>query len=184
MMGFKNNPRQPMELIVPKRRVSVGQFGQALVELALVAPILLTLALGVVEIGRYAYIAILVGNAARAGTAYGAQSLPASADSAGIRAAVKADFAGSASNNGLNASTLTTVNSSVACGCDNGGTITTAGCGTTTDPNPTAGSCTTGHWVVVLSVTAGGTFNALFNYPGIPASIAVTRLATMRVAQN
>jgi len=94
----------------------------------------MTLALGVIEIGRYAYIAILVGNAARAGAAYGSQSKQQSNDSNGIADAAKYDFAGAksggtAQTNGLGESTLT-VTSSVSCGCDSAGTITTFGCRT------------------------------------------------------
>ena len=52
----------------PKRMNLHRQSGQALVEMAFVVPLLLLLALGVIEVGRYAYISILVGNAARAGS--------------------------------------------------------------------------------------------------------------------
>jgi len=158
----------------PKGR---SESGQSLLELALAMPLLLVLALGVIELGRYAYIAILVGNAAQAGAAYGAQSLPQSVDTAGIQAAADNDF----QNNGQNVSSLT-VTSAVSCGCDSAGTVTGAGC--TTDINPTAGTCTSGHWVVMVSVTASGTFNALFNFPGIPTSLSVSKTSTMRVAQN
>src|SRR5258708_393318 len=71
------------------------QCGQALTEMAFVLPLLLILALGVIEVGRYAYIAILVGNAARAGAAYGAQSKQQSNDSTGMHNAAQYDFAGS-----------------------------------------------------------------------------------------
>ena len=158
---------------------SQAQSGQALIELAFVVPMLLLLALGVIEIGRYAYIAILVGNAARAGAAYGAQST-AQTGNAEITKAADNDFAGNKSgstNNGF-ASTAITITSSTACGCDSGGTITGAVCSGTL----TAGTCATGHWVVVVSVTASGKFNALFNYPGIPTPITITRTASMRVA--
>jgi hypothetical protein len=33
-------------------------------------------------------------------------------------------------------------------------------------------------------VTASGTFNSLFNYPGIPSPIIVSNTATLRVAQT
>jgi Flp pilus assembly protein TadG len=159
------------------------QSGQALIEMAFVVPLLLLLVLGVIEIGRYAYIAILVGNAARAGADYGAQSSAQSVDTTGIQNAAYYDFAGgttsSSSANGLSRSTLT-VTSVVACGCDSGGAITSAGC--TTGVNPTAGACTTGNWIVFVSVTASGTFNALFSYPGIPTSITISRTATIPVA--
>src|ERR1700688_1288841 len=56
------------------RRVRGSESGQSLVEVALMLPFLLLLVLGVIEIGRYAYVSILVANAARAGAAYGSQS--------------------------------------------------------------------------------------------------------------
>src|SRR4029077_10530393 len=74
-----------------------SQSGQSLVELALLTPLLLLLLVGTVEMGRYAYISVLVANAARAGAAYGAQSLPQSVDTLGIHAAAQSDF----QNNGL-----------------------------------------------------------------------------------
>jgi Flp pilus assembly protein TadG len=152
-----------------------SQSGQSLVEVALLTPILLTLLIGGIELGRYAYLSILVGNAARAGAAYGAQSLPQSVDTADIQTAADNDF----QNNGQNISKLT-VTSTTSCGCDNGGTITSASCSPKT--NPTAGTCVAGHWVVMVQVTASGTFNSIFSYPGIPSSISVSRTSTLRVA--
>jgi Flp pilus assembly protein TadG len=154
-----------------------SQSGQTLVEVALLTPLLLALVVGGIELGRYAYIAILVGNAARAGAGYGAQNLVLSVNTAGIQAAADNDFR----NNGQNVSDLT-VTSTTSCGCDNGGTTTSAACSTTT--NPTAGACAAGHWVVMVQVTASGTFNSLFSYPGIPSSITVSKTSTMRVAQD
>lgn len=148
------------------------QSGQTLLEVALLTPLLLLMLLGVIEMGRYAYIGILVGNAARAGAAYGAQSLPQSADTAGIQAAADNDF----QNNGQIVSALT-VASAASCGCDDAGTIAPAACVGTG-----AGTCVSGHWVVMVSVTASGTFSALFSYPGIPASMAISRTCTIRVA--
>jgi Flp pilus assembly protein TadG len=146
--------------------------GQALVELGLMLPFLVLLLLGVVEMGRYAFLAILVGNAARAGTAYGVQSLPQSVDTIGIRTAARNDF----KNNGQ-VSTNLSVSSTVACGCDSGGTVTSAVCVATG-----AGTCPAGaHWVVVLSVTASGSFPSIFSYPFIPSPIAMTSTSSMRV---
>jgi len=165
-------------LSIPRRKL---QSGQALVELAFLLPALILLLLGVIEIGRYAYISILVGNAARAGTAYGAQSLVTSADTTGITAAAVADF----NNNGQDPTTLQVpaANQVTTCGCDSSGSIVTANC----DPqiNPSAGTCTGGaHWVVTLAVTASGTFSSLFSYPGIPSPLTISRTSSMRVAQN
>jgi Flp pilus assembly protein TadG len=168
------------------------QSGQALMELAIALPILLVLVVGLIDVGRYAYIAILIGNAARAGAAYGSQSNGQSVDTTGIANAADYDFAGATSgttttNNGQLVSALT-VTSSVSCGCDSGGTMTSYGtgasCNTTTTPN--AGNCpalgtASGNWVVMVSVTASGSFNALFGFPGIPSPFTISRTATMRV---
>jgi Flp pilus assembly protein TadG len=157
-----------------KMREEWLESGQALLEVALVTPLLLVLALGVIEVGRYSYIAILVGNAARAGAAYGGQSLALSVDGPGIIQAADNDF----QNNGQNVSNLT-VTSNPSCGCDSSGTITSELCS-----GKIAGSCSAGHWVVMVTVEAKGTFNSLFNYPGIPKSITVDRTATIRVVQQ
>jgi len=158
-----------------------SQRGQALVELAIVLPALLLLALGIIEIGRYAYIGILVGNAARAGAIYGAQGLAnATINNTGIENAAKLDFAGGGTTNGL-AATALTVASFPTCGCDIGGTISSDTAGNCTPSTPP--SCA-GHWVVTIHVTASGSYNGLFSYPGIPSPLPISRTASMRVAQN
>jgi Flp pilus assembly protein TadG len=158
------------------------QSGQALVELAFILPVLLLLALGVIEIGRYAYISILVGNAAHAGAMYASLGASQANDPTGIQNAALYDFAGATSGNtntnGQLASTLS-VTSVQSCGCDTAGSITTAVCDKTANPN--AGTCATGHWVVAVAVTATGTFDALFNYPGIPTPLTISRTSTVRV---
>ena len=162
----------------------LAQSGQALIELAFVVPLLLILLLGVIEVGRYAYIAILVGNAAHAGASYGAQSKQQSNDTTGIQNAAYFDFAGgntsSSTNNSLAPGTLT-ITSSTSCGCDSGGATTAApSCDITVYSN--AGTCAgTSRWVVVVNVTANGTFTALFNYPGIPSSLVISRSASLPV---
>jgi len=151
--------------------------GQSLLEVALLLPMLVALLLGVIELGRYSYISILVGNAARAGAAYGAQSLVQSIDTAGVLLAADNDF----QNNGQNPTSLTVSPPVTSCGCDSNGTISGAACSTLTNSN--AGNCNSGHWVVMVSVTASGTFNSLFNYPGIPSALTVSSTATLRVPQ-
>jgi Flp pilus assembly protein TadG len=158
-------------------RILLSPSGQSLLEVALLTPVLLALLLGAIEIGRYAYISILVGNAARAGAAYGAQNLVLSVDQAGIQTAADKDF----QNNGQSAGSLM-VSSAVSCGCDSNGTITEAVC--FTHDNSTAGTCASGHWVVMVSVTASGNFAPIFNYPGIPNPLMVSNTATLRVAQT
>lgn len=138
-------------------------------ELALLTPLFLLLVVGAIEIGRYAARAIEVGNAARAGAAYGVQDHFAAADLPGVTAAACQDFQGQ-NTCGL------TVTKAYVCQCDNSGTV---------DPTPidcTTGSCTApSREVVSLQVTASGSFNALFTYPGIPSPITVSRTATMRI---
>ena len=149
------------------------QSGQALIELAIVLPVLLLLAVGVIDVGRYAYIAILIGNAARAGAAYAAQSVPQSADLPGMTTAAANDY----QNNGQNPATLT-VASTTTCGCDTGGSfVAAAACSPATCP-------AAAHWVILVNVTASGNFGALFPYPGIPSSLNISRTVTLTVAQN
>jgi Flp pilus assembly protein TadG len=153
--------------------------GQAMVELAIALPVLLLLAVGVIEMGRYMYIGILVGNAARAGAAYGARNLSNCCETTtptGIQRAADNDY----QSNGQSVGGLT-VSSVVTCGCDSGGTIasdTTGNCFPSTPP-----SCPSGNWVVTVHVTASGSFSALLKYPGIPSPLAISRTASMRVAK-
>jgi Flp pilus assembly protein TadG len=146
-----------------------------MVEVALVTPLLLALLFGVIELGRYAYISILVGNSTRAGAAYGAQSLAQSLDTTGIGTAADNDF----QNNGQNVSNLT-VTSSTSCGCDSLGTVTLA----SSCNGAGAGTCALGHWVVMVSVEAKGTFNTLFRYLPNLRSITVDKTCTLRVSQQ
>jgi Flp pilus assembly protein TadG len=172
-------------------RLAIGQSGQSLLELALVTPLLLAMVLGAIEIGRYAFLSILVADAAHAGALYGAQNNGTAADTTGITKAADNDY----QNNGQSVSTLT-VTSWQSCGCDSGGTYTeianskspnnSAAC-TTTYVDPTTACGTTGaeqsEWTVVVYVEATATYQALFNYPWIPKSITITRTVEMRVEQ-
>ena len=155
--------------VASKRAPLWSESGQSLLEFAILLPMLLLLALGVIEMGRFAYIGILVGNAARAGVSWGAQSHTTAADTNnGIETAADNDF----QNNGPSLGSLN-VTHAVVCGCDNGGTITGVSC---------TAVCPVGsHLVDSLSVTTSGTFSAIFNYPGIPTSITITRTATQRI---
>lgn len=166
-------------------RIFHSQSGQSLVEVALVTPLLLAMLLGAIELGRYAYLSILVGNAAHAGAMYGAQGHLQAADTAGIQLAADNDF----QNNGQLVSTLT-VTSYDSCGCDNGGTITYQGQTTlacTTSGNAaldtTCGGNSAANYVVMVSVTATAKFQTIFGYPWIPSPITVSRTSTMRVAE-
>ena len=170
----KRSASEKRELTQCKAGILRSECGQSAFELALLTPFVLAMLVGVIELGRYAYISILVGNAARAGAAYGAQTLAQAADTTGILKAADNDF----QNNGQNVSKLT-ITSSIACGCDSGGNIAAAACN-----GKGAGLCGSGHWVVLLTVEAKGTFNSLFNYVSSLNSITMDRTCTMRVTEQ
>jgi Flp pilus assembly protein TadG len=163
-MGSKSG-REKLDRVPLLRGILRSQSGQSLVELALLTPILLLLVIGTVDMGRYAYISIQVGNAARAGAAYGAQSPIKAADTTGIKSA--------ALNDGENIPGLN-VTSTFVCECDNGGAITSTAC---------TSACTTGNEVTSVQVTASGSFSTLFNYPGIPSPLFISSTAKLRVAE-
>jgi len=149
--------------------------GTALLEVALLTPLLLLLMMGIIEVGRYAELSILVANAARAGVQYGAQSLVTASDSTGIINA--------AMNDGQNIPQLQ-VNppsngysgSFVLCGCSD----LSSGLGSTC---PATGCSSPQHPLVYVQVDTQGQFQSLFSYPGIPSSITINASAQQRVAQ-
>jgi Flp pilus assembly protein TadG len=156
------------------------------VELAFLTPLLLLLALGVIEIGRYAYIGIVAGNAARAGASFG---VVRPGDGPGIVTAACNDFLNNFGGKPIcdGSATLSSnhlgVTSTQTCGCDNSGTIATlytGGAFCDDVPEATISACT-GHWVAMINVQASGKFPALSTYPGIPGSLTITKTAIMRV---
>lgn len=144
--------------------------GQSILEFALLLPMLLLLLVGAIDIGRYAYNAIMVSNAAHAGAAYGAQNRFTAADLSGITVAVCQDFAAQATCN-------LTVTKGYVCQCDSNGTIGSA-------INCTTGTCPTTDVpgeIESLWVTVKGTFSPLFNFPGFTQSITLKKTATLRI---
>jgi Flp pilus assembly protein TadG len=139
-----------------------GETGQALIELGLLLPFLLLLAVGIIEIGRLAYFAIEVSNAARAGAQFGTQSLATASDTADITTA--------AQNDAPDIGTNLNVTPTASCGCT---AATVGGC-------PGSG-CT--YPLVYLTVTAQYNLNTLFHYPGIPRTFSLTGTSVMPVKQ-
>jgi len=142
-----------------------SQTGQSVLEVALLAPVLLLMLVGAIEIGRYAYFAIEATNAARAGVQYGAQNLIDSKDLAGITTAAQNDAPELASLN---------VSARNLCACS-------------TNPSHYVGCpakhCGAGHAVVFLEVGTTAQVPSLFHYPGLPATFTANGKAIMRVAQ-
>jgi Flp pilus assembly protein TadG len=140
-----------------------GDAGQSLAEMAMLLPLLLLMLLGVIDLGRLAYIAIQVTGAARAGVMYGAQSQATARDSAGMQAAAQNDSDVS----------LATVTGVRTCRCS-GGTVDI----------PRNASCGTGQRMITyVTVTAAADYAPLIPYPGVPGAVRVTRAASMRVGQ-
>lgn len=143
----------------------------AMVEFVLIVPVLILLVVGLVEVGRFTYYSIVVGNAARAGAQYGAQSLTTAIDSTGMATAATTD--------GQNNIHNITAQGNDVCTCWNGTT------GTESPSPPTHAqcglACATGRNVTYVQVNTSGTFNALLNWYQLPSTFTVSAQAIMRV---
>jgi Flp pilus assembly protein TadG len=145
-------------------RLARSERGTSLVEFAIVLPVMIFMFLGVVELGRYGYYAILAANAARAGVQYAVQSTGTAVDTAGITNAARAD--------GENlASWTVTVKQFCAV---NGAAPTQCTISNGSPPAP--------NTIYYIQVQVGGTYKSLLNYPGIPTNVPVLGSAMMRVA--
>jgi hypothetical protein len=152
------------ENVARNPRRLAGQEGQSVLEIALLAPLLLLMIVGTIEIGRYTYLAIEATNAARAGVQYGAQGLIDSKDVAGIKLA--------ASNDAPDLVQLN-VTAKDLCACSSNPSHY-VGC--------PAQDCGAGHPVVFLKVNTAAQVPSLFHYPGLPATFTANGQAVMRVA--
>ncbi|GGA61224.1 hypothetical protein GCM10011507_10900 [Edaphobacter acidisoli] len=148
------------------RRSLLGDAGQALVELALVVPLLTLLFVGAAEVGRIAYASIEVNNAARAGVAYASQSHTTASDTANITLAATTE---APDVQGM------TVSESNSCTCSDGTSITCV----------TAGSnCISPARInEFVQVNTTATISTSFHFPGIPSTLTLRGLAIMRTEQ-
>jgi Flp pilus assembly protein TadG len=146
-----------------------SQDGHSLVELSFVLPLLVTPVIAVLHFGPVLYAAIEVSSAARAGVAYGAQTLVTAANTSGMQTA--------ATNDGpeiLNwKPTGLTATATQYCVCSNGTSTTCANA---------AATCTSpSHPLEYVKVSTQATFNPLFYLPGLPTTYTLNSQATMRV---
>jgi Flp pilus assembly protein TadG len=137
--------------------------GQALVEVALTAPLLILLLLGAAELGQVAFAAIEVANAASAGVQYGAQTTITASDTTGIATA--------ASDDASNLTGLTST-SSFTCICSNGSASTCL---------PT--DCSTSNIEEILTVKTQASVTPLIHLPGLPRPFTVRGQAVQKVIQ-
>lgn len=142
-----------------------GESGQAIVELTLLLPLLFLIFVATTDLARLFYHASALAQAARAGVQYGAQNLGTSANSAGMEQAAR-DSAGDLGSNSITVSPAP--RRYFQCGSD-APTSTETVCSDARAPK------------VFVEVSVAKTFSTLFNYPGIPHTVAVSRVATMRV---
>jgi Flp pilus assembly protein TadG len=154
--------------------------GQALLEFALLLPFLSLLSVGVVELGRAAFITIVVTNAATAGVEYGAQNGTTASDTAGMQTAAAND----ASNNVIGGTMTATA--TYGCYCDTGtGTSCSyvAGGQNSSTCSNIVSSCSTGNDQIVecVQVVTQDNYMPLFHYPGLPTSYQANGRAVMRV---
>lgn len=130
-----------------------------MLELVVVLPILILIAIGVIEYGRVFYTSVAVANAARAGAEWGART--------NVNAGNPAGIAGFTQLDGAQSGPLTIDSIRNVCRCDAGIVSCTSTC---VDGDPRG----------YVTVGASKVVPFLMKYPGIPASITVSRTATFR----
>jgi Flp pilus assembly protein TadG len=135
--------------------------GQALLEVALTAPLLILMFVGGTEFARVASAAIDVTNAARAGVAYGAQSVSTAADATGIQTAAGMDADDTSAS-----LTVTSTNTGV---CSSGASCTGAGSTCLNTDCATPGD----HIETVLTVDTAAVFDPVIHLPGIPRTFTL-----------
>lgn len=167
-----------------RRQWIVASRGQSLVELAIAIPVLCLLLCAAIDVGRLAYMAITLNDAARAGAEYGAQSLVTASDNAGMQCTARQDGKDAASILGQSAT---------GCSCVVGSASSQVPCGVSATSNTTCycpngsqvkcgdGLCSDGTQSVYVTVTASATFSSLTRILPMPSSFAVSGTATRRV---
>ena len=149
-----------------REAMRVGERGNSVVEMALILPLMVGLLLGVMDFGRAFYSAMAVTHATTVGAQYGAQTVDMSSDFVGMQ---NAATAAATDISGFSATATRT------CKC------WTASSGVETTLGSCASTCTSPSVKrIYVVVTGTGNFSTFISYPGIPNSIAITRVARMR----
>jgi Flp pilus assembly protein TadG len=146
-------------------RILGGCSGSALVETALTLPMLLGILLGGAELGRVAYVAIEVQNAARAAAQYAAMNGGAfnSNDSSGLDTTGMLNAAKADSGNLGGLSTVAFASTpTFSCSCTGTGT---ASCIPPSSPS----GCTTSHLLVTVTVKMKASYTSTIQLGAIPS---------------
>lgn len=145
-----------------------GERGAALVELAVVVPLLALILVGTIDFGRVFRTAMVVTNAARAGALAGGSNLAASQNTTLMQNTAAAVLTA----NGLTTGPTPVAQQRCYCAAANGNFGGAVACTTV---------CGSGQPVVVLvTVTAERTFSLLGPFPGNWNSVTIRRASTAR----
>ena len=141
------------------------QSGSAIIEMALLFPLLVLMLCGTMDFARAFYAGIAVASAARAGVQFGALSPSNAGKLTSMNAAAVADASGQG---------LTTVTPVSRTYCTGAASTTEVSCTSAT-------VCGTAVPSGYVETTVAYTFNTIVPYPGIPQSVVLTRVARLRV---
>lgn len=161
--------------------------GGALVELALTTPLFVLMMLGAIELGRIAYFAIEVENAARAGASYGSVNIGNANNISNIQQAAK--------NDAPDISDLVVVSPGSTCVCETLNTTTgtpsfNPGSGTTSCTSSTITSCTAESSssvqsvIYYVTVSTQATINPIVKLPSLPTTYSLNGYSALRVLSN
>ena len=157
-----------------RRRLSIrlrNGAGQSLVEFALTMPLFILILVGTAELARFAWVAIEVSNAARAGAQFGAQNHITASELTTSQPYIQA----AAANDAPDLSGLT-VTASNTCTCSTAPTTTIA-CTLTACPSPAT-------LLEFVQVNTSAKVTPIVHYPGLPTPFTVQGSALMEVAQQ
>lgn len=170
-----------------KRSLFQDDRGAALVELALTAPLFVLLMFGALELGRVAYFAIEVQNAARAGASYGSLNIGNANDTNNIQQAAK--------NDAPDIADLVVVTPGSTCVCETLNTSTgtpsfnpasgTTSCKSSTIISCTAVSSTSAQSVIYyVTVSTQASIDPIVHISALPKTYTLNGYAALRVLSN
>lgn len=146
--------------------------GQALVEVAIVAPVFFLMLMGSAELARIAYMAIEVANAARAAAQYASQNAGTMSDNQNNNSSSNGLLT-AAQTDGYNVNLASGLTATAAIGytCSDGSSATTS---STALPSCASGAVALPY----VTVTSTAVFNPLIHIPGLPSSLTLSSQAT------
>lgn len=161
--------------------------GAALVELALAAPLFMLLMMGAIELGRVAYYAIEVENAARAGASYGSVNIGNANQTSNVQQAAK--------NDAPDIANLVVVSPGSTCVCltynVTAGTRTyNPSSGTTSCTSSTITSCTADNAASIqtvveyVTVSTSASVSPLVHIPSLPSTYSLSGASALRILPN